>query len=201
MSVSRNRIKCILSVALTCVTLLLGCGEKEVTGETGKSILSDGSLEATIVRDFDESLYSVSELEAMMNSEVSEYNASHGAGSVNVVSVGCENNKVTAVMNYESDEAYSEFNGRFFTHESYDEAVADGTIKVSMRDAANLEQVDAADISGGDKMDVIVTDEVGYLTFPGKVRYISDGVLVITGKQVLVSDEMDGLAYIVYSRK
>lgn len=190
-------------VLLSFITglFLTGCGESEVTGETGKVIAADGSVKATIVRDFDESLYSVSELEDMMNSEAADYNSSNGAGNVSVVSVECVDNKVTAVMDYKSDRDYSSFNSRYFTRESCDEAIANGSLRVSMKDVSSLEGVDISSITGSDKLDVLVTDEVGYLTLPGKVRYISDGVEVVTKKQVLVSDNMDGLAYIIFSRK
>ena len=48
---------------------------------------------------------------------------------------------------------------------------------------------------------MLITDETGYITLPGKVKYLSSGVENVTAKQVNVTEEMDGLAYIVYSRK
>lgn len=195
--------KCIRGsiIILLAVLALTGCGEKEVEGVTGKEISSDGHMKAVIVRDFDESLYSKDELLNMMNTEADRYNTATTPDAVKVVSVECEEGVLTAVMEYLSATDYSAFNDRRYVMESLDDARANGDIRVSLRDVADMSDVNPDTIEETDKLELIITDEVGYITCPGKVRYISDGVEPVTSKQINVTEDMDGLAYIIYQHK
>ena len=96
---------------------------------------------------------------------------------------------------------YAAFNRRTLTVESFDKAIADGDIKVSLHDVNDGAAVEVKALTDTDKLDMLITDETGYITLPGKVKYLSSGVENVTAKQVNVTEEMDGLAYIVYSRK
>lgn len=194
--------RAVSSLIFICLILTLaGCGEKEISGVTGKEISSDGSTRAIIVRDFDESLYDKNELTDMMNSEAEKYNSLNAPEAVKVVSVECSDGVVTAVMDYATAEDYSAFNNRKFIWETYESAVSNGDIRVSLKDISDMSDVDMSMITDPEKLDVVITDEQGYILLPGKVRFISSGVESVTRKQINVTDDMDGLAYIVYQRK
>ena len=194
--------RAVSSLIFICLILTLaGCGEKEISGVTGKEISSDGSTRAIIVRDFDESLYDKNELTDMMNSEAEKYNSLNAPEAVKVVSVECSEGVVTAVMDYATAEDYSAFNNRKFIWETYESAVSNGDIRVSLKDISDMSDVDMSMITDPEKLDVVITDEQGYILLPGKVRFISSGVESVTRKQINVTDDMDGLAYIVYQRK
>ena len=178
------------------------CGEKEITGVTGKTLSKDGTLEAVIVTDFDENLYSVTELEEMMSDEIAQYSKVPGNNeAVKIGSVKCEDGVLTAVMGYASVADYAAFNRRTLSVEAFDKAIADGDIKISLHEVHDGTAVEINALTDTDKLDMLITDETGYITFPGKVKYLSSGVEAVTAKQVNVTEEMDGLAYIVYSRK
>ena len=198
----RNIILTVMIVILSALSVT-ACGEKEITGVTGKTLSKEGALEAVIVTDFDENLYSVTELEEMMTKEISEYSRVPGNNdAVNKIeSVKCEDGVLTAVMGYASVADYAAFNRRTLTVESFDKAIADGDIKVSLHDVNDGAAVEVKALTDTDKLDMLITDETGYITLPGKVKYLSSGVENVTAKQVNVTEEMDGLAYIVYSRK
>ena len=194
------------SIALVMITLLVsciftGCGEKEVEGVSGCVIGKDGSVEATIVRDFDQSLYDVGELKSMMDEEIRTYNFDHAGDRISAGDVECTDGVLTCVIDYASGDDYAEFNTRRFVIEEFEEAMASDLVRVSVKSVPDLEQTDLKTLEDTSHLYVLITDEPGYVTFPGKVRYFSDGVERITKKQIHVTDDMDGLAYIIYESK
>lgn len=191
------------SLIFACLTavLLAGCGSSGLDGVTGKEIGKDGRIRAYIVKDFDESLYSVTELEEMINKEVSDYNGAGSDEKVGVESVKCEDSVVTVVMDYESADDYARFNDRRFEMTALDTAVSGEGIRVSLKDAESGTVTAIGDIEDTGNLFVMITDETGHIAFPGKVKYFSDGVESVSAKQVNVTDEMDGLAYIIYIQK
>ncbi len=105
---------------LAAVTLLGGCSEVEqfLEGETSWtpqetdaiSIAADGSVTEIVQDTLEESYYDVSELESMINSEITEYNAEHGEDTIKVERFETENQAVTLELWYSSAEDYAEFN-------------------------------------------------------------------------------------------
>ena len=96
---------------------------------------------------------------------------------------------------------YAEFNTRRFVVESFEEAMASDLVKVSVKSVKDMTQTDLDTLNKTDDLYVLITDETGQVSFPGKVLYVSDGVESVSNKQINVTDNMDGLAYIVYENK
>ncbi|MCD7762954.1 MAG: hypothetical protein LUI14_07105 [Lachnospiraceae bacterium] len=111
---------------LAAVTLLGGCSEVEqlLGGQTAWtpqesdaiSIAADGSVTEIIRDTLDESYYDVSELESMINSEITEYNSEHGEDTILIETFENEGTDVTLKLWYSSAEDYAEFNNvEFFS--------------------------------------------------------------------------------------
>ncbi|MCC8138310.1 MAG: hypothetical protein LIO76_09695 [Clostridiales bacterium] len=105
---------------LAAVTLLGGCSEVEQLLEGGTawtpqeadaiSIAADGSVTEIVQDTLEESYYDVSELEDMIRSEITAYNAEHGEDSIKEESFTTEGQSVTLKLWYSSAEDYAEFN-------------------------------------------------------------------------------------------
>ena len=191
----------IIAALMLLVCVLTGCGSDPTEGLSGRQIMKDSTIVATIVRDFDESIYSVSALKSMMDDEISSYNFDHAGDHISAGEVNCTEGVLKCVMNYASAEDYAEFNSRRFVVEDFATAMDSDLVKISVKSFKDLVQADLNEVTDGDGLSVLITDEPGYVIFPGKVRYISDGVEVLDKKTVNVSEDMDGLAYIIYENK
>lgn len=179
-----------------------GCGEAEtVTDASGITVNEDMSVASHIVDDFDESVYSQSELQDMIVQESADYCSEYGAGTVSAAVPVVTDGTVSVDMTFASAEDYSQFNLRRLDILTLEQAVADGKVNISLQSIKDGTAADVSAIENKDGMYLLITDETGYVTLPGKVLYISDGVETVNKKQVLVTDEMDGLAYIVFSNK
>ena len=199
----RIKTKRIIAAAVLAglVLTLFGCGSAPTEGMSGKEIHKDGTIEAVIVTPFDETYYSVADLKTMIDEEVSGYNFDHAGDKISFQDANCTEGVLTCVMNYSSDEDYAQFNSRRFVIEDFATAMASDLVKISVKSVKDLTQADLNTVTDGGKLSVLITDEPGYVIFPGKVRYISEGVEVLDKKTVNVLEDMDGLAYIIYEIK
>ena len=191
-----------MSVAVVLIlAALTSCGSEGEVQVSGREIHKDGSVTATIVREWDESLYSVDGLKTMMDEEIRDYNFEHAGDKIAAGEVKCEEGILTCVIDYSTDEDYSGFNSRRFVVESLDEAMASDLVKISVKSVKDQTQKDLGSIEKADTLSVLITDETGRVTFPGKVLYISDGVEPVSKKAIEVTENMDGLAYIIFENK
>ena len=197
-----NKKRIITATVLAGLTLTLsGCGAAPTEGMSGREIHKDGTIEAVIVTPFDENYYSVADLKTMIDEEVSGYNFDHAGDKVSAGELSCTEGILTCVMNFSSGDDYAGFNSRRFVVEDFATAMASDLVKISVKNVKDLTQADLNTVTDGDKLSVLITDEPGYVIFPGKVRYISDGVEILDKKTVNVIEDMDGLAYIIYEIK
>ena len=192
------------ALILTCALMicaLTSCGKDVTEGKSVREIHKDGTITSTIVADFDETLYNVDELKSMMNEEIDSYNFSHAGEKVTAGEVTCTEGVLTCIMNYATGDDYAEFNTRRFVIEPFEEALSSDLVRISVNSVDDNTQTDLSAIKDTGKLSVFITDETGYVTFPGKVRYISHGVDVIGKKQIDVTEEMDGLVYVIFENK
>lgn len=181
--------------------VLVGCGEEETLTASGIIVKEGSIIEAHLVEDFDEAVYSVSELDNMIKNEVSEYNSTHAMSAVTAQPVTIENGAVHLVMTFATPDDYTEFNSRRLYIDSLEAALKDNKIGASMRNVKTGEKADLSAIENPEKYSLMITDEVGVVVCPGKIAFVSDGVEINDKKQLTVTDEMDGLAYIIFANK
>ena len=190
-----------IMISLIGLFLFSGCGKEEIPTVSGITLNDDGAIEALIIDEFDENVYSISGLNQMIESEIAEYNIANGQGSVSLVGSQMIEGNVHVTMNYASVGDYSAFNNRRFEVESLDSAISSSKLNVSFKSVKTGEQEDIKSLENTEKYSVIITDEAGRLVCPHKILFVSDGVETISSKEVLVTDNMDGLAYIIFSNK
>ncbi len=198
---SIRRIAAATLAGALVICALTSCGKDVTEGASVREIHKDGTITATIVTDFDETLYNIDELKSMMNREIDDYNFGHAGEKVTAGDVTCTEGVLTCIMNYAAAEDYAEFNTRRFVVESFEEALSSDLVRISVNSVEDMAQTDLSTIQDTGKLSVFITDETGYVTFPGKVRYISHGVEVVGKKQIDVTEDMDGLVYVIYENK
>lgn len=173
----------ILILALFMTFVLTGCGKKEEVPVTEPTVTltSDGQLIAYLVEDFDKEYYDLAELEAMVRSEVDEYNAANqslaekeGQLPITVNSVGmAEDGSQKAVVALQC--ANSSVYGDYF-----DTKVFYGTVAQALEDGYELS---AALVSVKDGE--LFTKELAEKNSRKNILIIEDSVIVRCPKKVL----------------
>ena len=190
-----------LLVLMLAGMILVGCGVGKTDDIPGIVINDDMSIKSVIVEQFDESLYSVSELKNMIDSEVSDYNSSYGMGKVTSQDPEMSDGNVKVVMNFASASDFAAFNNQRLEVMTLSDAVSQnmlgvGFVNVKDNQLANVSLIDEPDLYY-----VLITDQIGAVTCPGKIAYVSAGVTTESKTKASISEDMDGLAYIIFMNK
>jgi len=197
-----KKVISIMMLCTMCTCVLVGCGSSSSEQKTSGITIGDSlSVDSVIVKAFDETQYDVAELKSMMDSEAADYNSLNGAGKVTAGDAVVNNGFVEAHMSYATAEDYAAFNSRCLKISSLDAALSDGSVSVALKDIKNDTIVNPTTIEDTESLYLVITDEVGLVTCPGNVIYISDGVEPASKKAATVTDNMDGLAYIIFKLK
>ena len=155
-------------------------GPKEVSVTT-VTVNKDGSIDETLVEDFDESLYDENGLMSMINEELSRYGK-----SVKFVDLETDSGKARLSLSFENDTALSNFNGTVFYADTID----------SLKERGVVLPGDAL-MAGGDR--AVVLSESMDVVLPRKVKYASSNVTVDGKKKSASATVTDGTnAVIVY---
>lgn len=180
------------------VLLLGGCEmlEQETwTPEEADAIElhKDGSITESIQETLDAAYYDSSELQAMVNAEVQEYNGKNGEDSVKVKSYRAEGDTVKLVLTYASAEDYAQFNNVEFSYGSLIHAQLEGYLfdvpyqRISGGSA--VQTVSGSEVIKHMDADVLVVRAPLEIKVPGSVLFtstnaemISDNIVHATGE-------------------
>lgn len=195
-------------ISVLCASLFLsGCGEQESGVQiTNLQIEKDGRVISNIVEDFEKEIYTIEELDTMIQEEIAAYNKavldntqhSQAISSEKVEISQEDQNKVLVTMLYASCEDYMAFN---------DEELFFGTI-AQAKEAGfdlNVELVSASDdshkitkeeIAGMADNHIFIIRENIQVTLSNKILYMTAGTELLNNKSFNVQNT-DGLTYII----
>ena len=191
-----------LSIIL-CVGLLVlasGCGKS--SEEPGKSVLQISKKDAIteIIYDtFDEAYYIADELESSINEELAAYNATSEDELVKLKDCDVDDQVVTVKMLYNSSKDYAEFNHVGLFHGTMEEFVASeyhGYVDLKDKDGNDIPL--SSVVASGDDYKVIALDVDCVVEVKGKIKYVSDGVQILSDKSADVTMNDMAYAYIIY---
>ena len=182
-----------LAAVIMCTLMLSACGLLEEKAweptETSLEVKKDGTLTETVIDQLDQSYYSSSELESMINSSVSEYNQSHGADAVKVDSLSLANNQVVLKMTYKTAEDYADYNNVRFYNGSMLGAEMEGFLFYNQFKEVEEGTVMGENISNEEPLkhkeyQVLVTGTSHVVRVPGDVVYVSANGAPVGEKEV-----------------
>lgn len=191
-----------LVLAIVCMTVgMTGCGgsDSAVTATTIE-VKKDGSVVHTIVEDFAETYYDMQELQNMIQTACSSYNAAAGDGTVTVESAEETEGVLTVIMKYKDAAAYAGFNKL---------ALFVGTVKDAYNAGYDLDVTlyslqDESDAIGkeeilgmGEKHIVILREAVDVRVW-NKVLYASGDVLGTGDSRTVMVGDSTALTYIIF---
>lgn len=180
---------------------IAGCGkpEEQDYSETTLSFDKDGKVTAVIVEAFSEDEYSKEGLEAYFNEKISEYNSTNiGSGDIDLKELSVENGYAKAKLVFDSCDTYTAFYGipTFCgtINDAYDKGYITETVLKKTHSTDTLSKNDLMKISD---REIIVVSEVVRVECPKKVEYVSANVETIDDRNVRVSTDSTGMAYIL----
>ncbi len=189
-----------LIVFLTAGFCMSGCGEEEK--ESCLTIKQNGEVSQRIVEDFEEENYDLEELRAMTEEEIDAHCQESGEGSVELTQLKKDDGKLIMTIDYESMEAYNEFN---------DTELFSGTIKdalglkdkayfskESFLDAKKSSKIETDKVIKDDSLSVIIFQEAVLYEVDEKIRYYSENLELISDKCARLKDSEEGPGYLIY---
>lgn len=158
------------------------------------SIAADGSVTEIISDKLDAAYYSGTELEAMIQTEVSDYNAKHGEDTILIDKLEIEEGNVSLVLKYASAADYADFNNTEFFYGTIISAqlagylfdvpykkVADGVVQGGI--------VEGSEVIRGMDRQVLVLKAPAEVRVPGEVLYTSTNAEVLAADVVNATGE------------
>lgn len=185
---------------MTAACVLTGCGQLNAADANRLSVKKDGSIEQTIVEQFERNYYDINELKAMAEEKIAQSDLDDKEIVCNEMEE--KNGKVIVKMTYQTGDAYTNFNHRELFYGTVAEAADRG---YSFRDAVTKEGTDIsteqlAEVS--DKYVVVLQtkeEEDMEVEVYGKILYTSGNVLLSDKKAAYIAPESeDMLSYIIF---
>ncbi|MGN0376931.1 MAG: hypothetical protein ACI4ED_04780 [Suilimivivens sp.] len=191
--------KAAVLVLITGAVALTACaGEEE---ESFVSLLKDGSVDSTIVEDFDKAYYDKDELQKMILEEAASYNRSVGEGAISIDKISVADGVAKVKMIYAGADDYAAFNDMIFFVGTVQEAKEAGydLNKVLSSATDRLATVGMSDMLAMEDVNILITDMKEPVILNGKALYISGNVTVDKKYKTVSFDESsEGLAYVIY---
>ncbi len=208
------KIKVFIAVIL-CMAVLAGCSGKVDLSKVTESTIGingDGSIDEVVIESFEQSYYSLEELQAYVEEEVAEFNRAHPQEqpkdqkaddeeitAMTVLSVEVDEEEKTArlALSYRTDDLYNAFNASAIHFYSMDEASAEASIAEvkNLSSAKEGKTADFSEIAGSKKLHVVCTDGPARLKMSGRILYYSKEASLIDDHTVQTPE---GFSVIVF---
>jgi len=181
--------------------LLYGCGSSNTDlSETTVIVEKNGKVTDAIVESFDKDYYDAAELEDMVNKELASYQKLTGSKDSAVLSDFKVEDKVANVgLEFATAVDYASFNDVAFFFGTISEAYAAGyDLDVILKSTSEEETIgkDALMEEMGSYHMIVSGEPIRIKTY-GKILYTTANVDLIDDKEVRISSESEGLAYII----
>ncbi len=194
----RNWTKILIVLMAAC--MLAGCGGEATPDRNTVSVQKDGTIQQTIVDQFEPEYYDIEELRAMTQAKIAQLGGAEAA--VICDSMVAEEGRIVVKMTYQTDTDYSSFNNREIFSGTVSEAAAqgytfqnlvgtDGTaVGAEVVSSAGEDRVIFIQTKAGEELDVSVY---------GKIVYASANMALSGQKNAAIAaGEEDVLSCVVF---
>ena len=186
----------IVAVAMTAMMLMAftGCGKGGDVSKLGRSFIEikkDGSVVSTMIEDFAESYYDVTELQDMTENEVNAFIVANGEGAAKFESVENNDGKVKMVIRFGNADNYADFNSETLIYQTVTDAIVTGRLDVNNLLDADGNPADSEKVSSLVNEHVVVVSGKNLISLPYKIKYVSPGVKVMDKYTVDLSETVD----------
>lgn len=192
-----KRIEGVLGICLLFV-FLTGCGEVQLQDGTNLELMKDGSVTVTYIEEFPSDYYDISELQAMNEEEVAQYNQQKGEDVVEVLSTETDGSKLTLAMSYKDIEDYGSMNNVQTFSGTVGQARALGydlnKSFISIKDGEKTTDINWEDL---ESHHILISNELSTIHTFKNIEYVTENVVMSDNKK-MATITGEGQAVIVF---
>ena len=202
-----------IAIFLTVLLSLTGCGGIEKANESTVTVSDEGVVTEALIEEFLSEDYDEKELETSIRQMVDTYNTESGKDAVKIMKIQVKEGEATALLQYESDEVYREFNQVDFFTGTVGQAKEEGfTFAETFQDTEGKEvALGIIPDSCTDQQLIIIREPLNVLV-PGKILYVSNNMKILSSKEAKLEQDVEVLyenaqvtteayGYVIYSAK
>ena len=202
-----------IAIFLTVLLSLTGCGGIEKAKESTVTVSDEGVVTEALIEEFLSEDYDEKELETSIRQMVDTYNTESGKDAVKIMKIQVKEGDPTALLQYESDEVYREFNQVDFFTGTVGQAKEEGfTFAETFQDTEGKEvALGIIPDSCTDQQLIIIREPLNVLV-PGKILYVSNNMKILSSKEAKLEQDVEvsyenaqvtteAYGYVIYSAK
>lgn len=202
-----------IAIFLTVLLSLTGCGGIEKAKESTVTVSDEGVVTEALIEEFLSEDYDEKELETSIRQMVDTYNTESGKDAVKIMKIQVKEGEATALLQYESDEVYREFNQVDFFTGTVGQAKEEGfTFAETFQDTEGKEvALRIIPDSCTDQQLIIIREPLNVLV-PGKILYVSNNMKILSSKEAKLEQDVEvsyenaqvtteAYGYVIYSAK
>lgn len=202
-----------IAIFLTVLLSLTGCGGIEKAKESTVTVSDEGVVTEALIEEFLSEDYDEKELETNIRQMVDTYNTESGKDAVKIMKIQVKEGEATALLQYESDEVYREFNQVDFFTGTVGQAKEEGfTFAETFQDTEGKEvALRIIPDSCTDQQLIIIREPLNVLV-PGKILYVSNNMKILSSKEAKLEQDVEvsyenaqvtteAYGYVIYSAK
>lgn len=193
-----------------CIFLLFGCGSVTSRKQNAIEISDKGNVTASSYGSFDKEYYDAAELKQQIQAAIDEYNNTNGAGRIKLKKCGKDKEGVHLIIEYESGEDYTAFNGvECYTGKlgtAVSEGIADESVRITSSDGKLKTTIGELNAKNGAEFNILIIEEPLVVAVPEKIQYIGGDVqfnekgACIAGAENQDETVLDERCYILYGK-
>ncbi len=195
----RKWITFFMTVVCTGI-FLCGCGSNMVDlSETTVLVEKSGKVTDAIVESFDKGYYNSDELKKMVEEEISSYGKLSGSSeNAKLTEFKIEEGTAKVYIEFASAADYASFNGVSFFFGTISEAYDNGyDLDVTLKSSTSNETIGKDELMEMGKNHILIASEPIKIQTYSNILYSTANVDILDDKQARISDESEGLAYII----
>ncbi len=194
--VGRKKISIIILVSCLLFLFLCGCGDDKEDVST-LTFDKDGHILEHLVEDFPADRYDVNEWESEVKKGIEAYNRS-GKGAIELTEVEYKDDKLTCLVDYDSDDAYFYLNNEPLFYGTVSQAIKAGySMTVPVYDSKNGDELPEVRLKDMSDLNIVIMNRPIRVKIYKKIKYASESVHVEHGLKSATVDGED-TAYIVF---
>ena len=181
-----------IAIFLTVLLSLTGCGGIEKAKESTVTVSDEGVVTEALIEEFLSEDYDEKELETSIRQMVDTYNTESGKDAVKIMKIQVKEGEATALLQYESDEVYREFNQVDFFTGTVGQAKEEGfTFAETFQDTEGKEvALGIIPDSCTDQQLIIIREPLNVLV-PGKILYVSNNMKILSSKEAKLEQDVE----------
>lgn len=202
-----------IAIFLTVLLSLTGCGGIEKAKESTVTVSDEGVVTEALIEEFLSEDYDETELEKSIREMVDTYNTESGKDAVKIMKIQVKEGEATALLQYESDEVYREFNQVDFFTGTVGQAKEEGfTFAETFQDTEGKEVASGIIPDSCTDQQLIIVREPLNVLVPGKILYVSNNMKILSSKEAKLEQDVEvsyenaqvtteAYGYVIYSAK